>query len=323
MTPKNTIELNGKIYDTVSGKMLKVVGKRQSSKKISPSAKAIHHKADRPHTLMRDIVSPPKLKPRHHIEESLVHMADNRLVLPVINNEKRIERAQSVKQHSLISRFNDTHIRSALIKKTALIAVKTEPTNQIIHHNSRIVTDDPVDPGSVFVNALSTSKNDHKHHPKTKKTSSHKRIFTISSATFSALLLIGFFVFQNAPGAEFRLAASRAGIHASLPSYKPSGFAVNGPTEYAPGQITIRFANNKSKQSYALTQKSSSWNSDGLLENFVSSSSANYQAIKDKGRTVYIYNDNNATWVDGGIWYQIEATAGLNSSQLINIVNSI
>ena len=60
-----------------------------------------------------------------------------------------------------------------------------------------------------------------------------------------------------------------------------------------------------------------------LLDNYVSVSNRDYQTKEEKGRTVYIYDDSNATWVDGGIWYQIEGDSSLSSDQLLNIVASM
>jgi Domain of unknown function (DUF4367) len=322
MTLKKTIELNGKIYDTITGKLISETVAKKANIVARPSAKAVHHKPDRPRTLMRDIVRPPKLKPRQLLNK---RHSENKteLVLPVSTNNDRLKRATTVKQNNLISRFNQTQLRPSLIKKTAVIAVKDAPEDYISHHHLELVTSEPVDPGNVFVSELATKKS-HASHAKHKVTrSKHKRVFTLSTATFAVLLLSVFFAYQNSSNVAFRLAASRAGVRASLPGYRPAGYSLNGPTQYAPGQITISFSKNNSNQSYSLTQKSSSWNSEGLLENFVASNSAKYETIKDKGKTIYIYNDSNATWVDGGVWYQIESSAGLKSDQLVNIANSI
>jgi hypothetical protein len=72
-----------------------------------------------------------------------------------------------------------------------------------------------------------------------------------------------------------------------------------------------------------LSQRSSEWNSDALVQNFVATSRRAYQSYQDNGKTIYIYEGNNATWVDGGVWYQIEGNASLNSDQLLRIAKSL
>lgn len=120
-----------------------------------------------------------------------------------------------------------------------------------------------------------------------------------------------------------RIAASRAGFNAAIPSYQPSGFGMKGPIEYGPGQVTLNFKSNSDERNFHVTQRVSSWNSEALLTNFVTTNNKSYQTYQDKGRTIYIYDGSNATWVSNGVWYQIEGKSNLNSDQLIKLANSI
>lgn len=97
---------------------------------------------------------------------------------------------------------------------------------------------------------------------------------------------------------------------------------MNGPVEYAPGQVIVHYRSNSDSRSYSITQKASNWNSEALLNTQVLGASTDYQTIQSKGKTVYLYNDGHATWVDGGIWYEIDSKNNLTKSQLLDIVNS-
>ncbi len=77
------------------------------------------------------------------------------------------------------------------------------------------------------------------------------------------------------------------------------------------------------KQSFTVLQKKSNWDSQTLLENFVATSNEDYQGYQSNGRTVYVYGKGNATWVNGGIWYQIKATGDLANEQLVKIAASM
>jgi hypothetical protein len=55
----------------------------------------------------------------------------------------------------------------------------------------------------------------------------------------------------------------------------------------------------------------------------VTSNKHPYQPFEANGRTIYIYDGNKATWVDGGVWFNIDGKANLNSDQLLKIADSL
>lgn len=95
-----------------------------------------------------------------------------------------------------------------------------------------------------------------------------------------------------------------------------------GPIQYGEGAVTLSYQSNSDDRNFQIVQKSSDWNSQSLLENFVSDKEP-YQTFQDKGRTIYIYGKSSATWVSGGVWYQIEGESDLSSDQLLRIVSSL
>jgi hypothetical protein len=120
-----------------------------------------------------------------------------------------------------------------------------------------------------------------------------------------------------------RIAAARAGFDASMPAYKPAGFSFKGPINYSAGQVVVSFNSNTDDRQYSVKQQESSWNSDALLSNFVVANNSQYQTYIDRGRTLYIYDGSNATWVDNGVWYQVEGPSDMTTDQLVRIAASI
>lgn len=149
------------------------------------------------------------------------------------------------------------------------------------------------------------------------------RAVAISSTVLAGVLLGGFFAVQNVPNLSMRVAATQAGFDATMPGYNPSGFSFKGPINYSPGQVTVTFRSNTDSREYELTQRASNWNSEALLANFVLENKQPYQAYEDRGRTLFIYGKSNATWVDNGIWYQVEGSSQLSTEQLIRIAASM
>lgn len=149
------------------------------------------------------------------------------------------------------------------------------------------------------------------------------RAIAISSTVLAGVLLGGFFAIQNVPNLSMRVAAARAGFDATMPGYSPSGFGFKGPINYSPGQVVISFKSATDNREYELTQRASNWNSDALLANFVAVNGQQYQAYKDRGRTLFIYGKSNATWVDNGIWYQIEGESQMTTDQIIRVAASM
>lgn len=161
------------------------------------------------------------------------------------------------------------------------------------------------------------------HHKIAKKIGVNARTIVVSMTVLAGLVFGGLYAYQNVPKLAMRVAASRAGFNATLPDYNPSGFSFNGPVQYAEGQVTIGYKSNTDDRQYRLTQKTTDWTSESLLNNYIISAEKSYQTYQDNGRTIYIYDDNNATWVSGGVWYQIEGDSELTTDQLVRIASSL
>lgn len=297
-------------------------------------------------TLMRSAVKKPSptVKPASAPSITKAHLGQVK---------KRQQTAQEIKQNPLISHYGDqASARSHVVKKIGHLPVKQptavpKPAPQhapptITHTASKVGK--AASQGSVekknlvaakmiesaLANATAHEQPHVTHHHQTKRR--HRiarrlgisaRAVAISSTVLAGVLLGGFFAIQNVPNLSMRVAATQAGFDATMPGYKPSGFSFKGPINYSPGQVTVSFRSNTDSRQYELTQRASNWNSEALLANFVLENKQPYQAYEDRGRTLFIYGKSNATWVDNGIWYQVEGNSQLSTDQLIRIASSM
>lgn len=345
---QHIIELNGQKYDALTGQMLSV--EHVTSKKtvrssdgpkhldgftrgvrtsaVPPKTTQVHHKPEKSKTLMRSAVRKPqthKITAKAAARPAAVPESIKKTVFPSFIKPGRAVRAEHIPQSQFVSKFG----RQTVAPRTAVVPVKPAPVHA--HHPAPANTtssNEPTDPFQALLNRATSHT-----QPKPKKTKGHERIaqrlhlsprsFVAGTSAFVFLVVGGFFAYNQIPALALRIAATRAGVQANLPSYQPAGFSLKGPIAYNPGEISINYQSNSDERNFKVVQRASSWNSETLLDNFVVKSDQPYQTFQAKGRTIYMYNGSNATWVDGGTWYQIEGKSELNSDQLLKIVESL
>lgn len=125
------------------------------------------------------------------------------------------------------------------------------------------------------------------------------------------------------PNLSVRVAAAQAGINAGYPNYHPDGYALAGPVTFSDGRVSMNFKANGGNHTFTINQSKSGWNSDAVLDNYVSPrAGSSYIPYTERGLTIYTY-DNNAAWVNGGILYTVEGDAPLSSEQIRRIATSL
>lgn len=268
---------------------------------------------------MRNTVKKPVIsKPVQNMQPSIQKRT--------IMNPHRMERAASQPKSEHIAKFNTQPVQ----KSTADLSVKPAPVQQeappAINQQKKAVL-----PLSPFDMALKNADS-HKQAPLelpsrrsrlAKKLRVSPRAASMMTGIAAVLVIAGFFLQQNLPQMAVYLASARAGVEAKMPGYKPAGFSLSGPIEYSSGQIALSYHSNSDDRNYKVIQKKSDWNSQALLDNFITASGKDYQTFQDKGKTIYIYDDNSATWVSGGVWFQVEGASSLNSDQLLRIASGL
>lgn len=162
-----------------------------------------------------------------------------------------------------------------------------------------------------------------KHHKKAGWLGKQQRMVTILSSTLALLILGGYLTYITLPSISLRVAASRAGVNANMPEYKPDGYSLDGPITYSPGEVVISYKSTTEDSSgYKLVQKATNWDSQAVLDNYVAKHTDNYLTFQERGVTVYTFG-NKAAWVNGGLLYTIDGNAALSSDQILRVATSI
>ena len=158
------------------------------------------------------------------------------------------------------------------------------------------------------------------------KTSSGKGLKASSVAlSLVGLLVIGGYIWQvNYPNLALKMAGSKAGISANFPGYVPSGWKLTGAVQSSPGSISYNIADSKTNKSIQISESKTNWDSQALAENYIAPKSDNYLALQSQGLTIYVYDGNQASWVNNGTWYRIEGSShGLSQDQIIKLATSL
>jgi hypothetical protein len=337
-----TIKINGQPYDTSTGEAVTVNVKTSKKAVIVPARPAgapkpvmdvkrtapHHAKAHQPEsgkTLMRKAVKKPtpqkspitsKSKQARSVPVTIVDTK------PPVNSAK-LKNAQAVPQSQLISHFGTTTIVPVANHPHAVKPVLPQPAAVIDIKPRPVVISEAEQPIDIFQNALmqATAHEQPKHKDKKTKRRSGRALRLVTSS-FAVLLLAGFIGYQNMAQINIRVAAKKAGFAATLPSYKPAGFSV-GAFHYSPGVVNVSFHSNSDKRSFALSEKPTKWDDQTLREDYVASAAGNsYEVVQTAGRVIYVYGQN-ATWLNNGIWYNVQTNGSLSSHQLIQLAASI
>lgn len=362
MAKRNTsIEINGKRYDALSGQLLSAPGGRsidgvvqakqppavasmpttKPTMDIRPAHKPAPKAANRPAkasaTLMRHAVHKPVTPLKRHAKAQtstlvLAAQPPAAVVTPKASlysvDQRRESRAAKTTLSAKVSHFGQptpptghhaapkTHPE---LQRTVSAPITAAPAATITQPAPNMFE-------QALLHATShqqppLSKKELRGVKRARKTS--RRIINYSAAALALILLGGFLVYQNMANLTLKVATSKAGFAATLPGYRPSGFAV-GKFSYSPGNVAVNFHSNSDSRHFALLEKPSNWDSATLLSDFVATASGpSYQTVTAGGRTIYLYGQNSATWVNNGVWYQIHGNNALSDLQLTKLASSM
>ena len=170
----------------------------------------------------------------------------------------------------------------------------------------------------VFEAALARANSHTQPHVQPKKRSNKLVILGIMVGI--CFLAAGGLAFANRSTIEVRLASMRAGFVAKVPSYHITGYSVSG-IESDKGKVAVNFVSGDS--AYKVTEELSSWNSQTLLDNFISDAGNRYKTIDRGNRIVYVYGTNQAAWINSGVRYTITGNAQLSENELVSLATSM
>lgn len=333
MSKAGTISINGQEYDAVSG--LPVSG-RSSEETSAPTeheatpepvkaererqhkpAVGLHHQTQRSVTLNRKFTK----RPAHGRTAITTHRAKQPTVATPVEQSPHVRKFA---QHPVgVSKIMDigpsTHPHVAKAHaQSALKARRQAAVNAKTHTPAATIKQQAITQAVANTAAPSLTK-----QHKRSFWQQRQRVTGVVAATFALVLLGGYFTYLNMPSLSVRVAAAQAGINAAYPDYRPDGYALSGPVTYTDGKVSMDFKANGSDAKFSVNQSKSSWNSDAVLDNYVTPrAGSSYMPYTERGLTIYTY-DNNAAWVNGGILYTIEGDAPLSSEQIRRIATSL
>lgn len=314
------------------------IAQPKALKAKAPAAPIKAHKPEQSKTLMRTVVKKPEpsLKRTTKVltRTDILAKAPSTYIAPKVSlrtiDAEREKRAKRIAKHHLISRFHQVKPSASLAaalkaqspSQPVVQAVPVPRVHTLQTAPAPVRAKNPAD--DVFQRALERATS-HEQAPvkitPTKKARKLPRlILSAGSLAIAVLLLGGFFAYQNQAQLTLKMASSRAGFTASLPNYQPTGFHI-GHFEYSPGTVAVNY-NGKDNHTFQVLQKLTNWDSEALLDNYVIANAKNYQEVQAAGRTIYLYN-NTATWVNNGVWYQVNGNGALGNNQLVELANSI
>ena len=214
-------------------------------------------------------------------------------------------------------------VRSAQRSRATMYQPQRRPAPQAVlapHHHAAHQTPVPASKSDdIFEAAIANARSHEQPAPKLKRKARNR--FVQAGAFLAAFVAIaGFVAYLNMPGIELRIASSKAGFSATLPSYHPTGYAMEGGIQADHGVVRVSFRSGSS--SYTLQQQESSWDSQTLLDNVVAIEDASYKVYESQGRTVYVYGDK-AAWVNGGVLYSMKINGDISKTDIISIATSV
>lgn len=322
MTDRQIIAIEGQEYDSVTGLPISNQSRAPHSTKNeqtappfkhSNAATYLHHSVQHSTTLHRRAVKRPSRVIKH--SSNAIRFSD---VTPHPQARKfaphPVGALAPKKQINDIGPVPHPHVVKAHAKSAA---------KQYVQQQSVAPTASQIKEGAISAAVAKTQKQIKHRAPMSQRILPRQRITAILSATFALVLLGGYFTYLNMPQLSVRVAAAQAGINADYPDYHPDGYSLNGPVTYGEGRVSMNFKSNSGSQSYIVSQSKSSWNSEAVLDNYVTPrAGSSYIPYAERGLTIYTFGDN-ATWVNGGILYTIQGDAPLSSEQIRKIATSL
>jgi hypothetical protein len=342
----NIIEINGIKYDAKTGaampranghhatpakQPLQTAVKRPTMSDVvrNPASHAAARAPKPSSTLMRHSVKKPSPTPRKHSKaqghttavttptgsKPLVKQSINRVDDNLLLKAKRFPQSKLIQHFSQVT--SDSNKFAAISPPAPLSTSPVSPNRPA--QAQRKAPSKPQTTAELLDHALRhATSHEQKDHAKPKK----KRGLKIASTAALLLVVLGVVISQQIPNVKLHMASAAAGFHASLPDYKPAGYRLSRMDSNS-GVVATTFQSNSDQRQYTLTQKTSNWDSQALLDNFVAGHDKKYKVVEAAGRTVYIYGDHNATWVNAGIWYIVQSDGSLTNKQLSDLASSL
>lgn len=346
MRGKNTLVINGKVYDAITGLPVaapdtdtsptRTTIKVTDDRVVAPAAvKAIaqsrspHHAASthrttrRSATLRRDVLKKPAAKTSSNSVRrvQIGHVAKSEHISHFAAHPQPLQSAAPAVAARHIDITPVKPSTSAIVRqKHAMVTKPAKPSQPKL--SSRALKEQLIAErlASVETPRERTSSTRSKNRGLFAR---QPRVATLISASFAVMVLGGYLTYLSMPGLSVRVAAAQADVAATFPDYHPDGYRFTGPVAFAPGQVAINFEANGGATGYTVTEQKSSWDSQAVYDNIVAKADdTNYVTNSQQGLTIYTF-DGEAAWVNKGILYTVSGDAPLSNEQLLRIASSL
>ena len=343
MATNKTITINGRAYDAVTGlpisgrvydQVSRVANKPTSASKTVPTVAAEPETKKKPPVTRDAATAAADVHSQTQRSKTLLRRSTKKPAAPAkrptTGRHMDMARSTSISKFAPHPVIKPTQTAPAVAAKpdkapqvhpvAAKAMARTAP--QATHTKAK-----PVTAKEVKNAAIKTALAAPKTKPAKKESKHHKRIgkVAIIIGIVLALGLVLYGVYRFVPSVSVGIASAQAGVKAQYPEYVPDGYTLSHPVTFSDGEVSLNFKSNGNKENnYTITQTRSSWDSSAVLDNVVRQAAGeNYITTKERGLTVYSYN-NNAAWVNGGVLYVISSdNAPLSGEQIRHIATSL
>lgn len=322
---KQTITINGTVYDSKTGAIVRVERTATERRPAVSASATVHARPQKSHTLQRRYMTKSKTTAKSSVEPARPiiqrHRAPQRTPRPVKHPDV-VRFAQTIREVSAPARPSSPDIaptKHTVAQAAAARQAAARRNQQRTVLPSQVIKQQAIAAATQEMKPR-THQKDVKQHT---KQSLLRRSLRIASISLAAILIGAYFTYLNMPALSTRIAATQAGINAAYPTYQPSGYSLNGPVAYEKGSVVMNFSSNGSSEKFALTQTQSNWDSSAVLENYVKpNSNDKYTTDTVNGLTIYTYN-TTSVWVNGGILYTVTGDAHLAPGQVQKLATSL
>ncbi len=291
------------------------------------------HQPQKSSILMRTAVKKPNFKMKEAIKTQApteMRAAPIATIVPKASayrvEPRRVARAGSVARSQHVRRFAaskpSVHEMSVAIatqtQQPARAAVRSDVSRPTAHHGAASLQPKQAHPQDIFEAAIAHASSHLEPTPKIKRHGSRWLHAAVIALVF--LGVGGAVMWANKANIEVHFASVRAGFHVVVPSYAPDGYALTGSVTANNGKATLAY--HSGDASYTISEQASSWDSATLASSTVALQHSP-QVMQTAGRTVYLYGNGNATWVDGGVLYNLVANGSLSNAEIADLAASL
>lgn len=302
------------------------------------SIDGVRHKPGTSRTLMRRAVKKPAPSTAKQVKKQtpLTPAKSKVTVTPVVAPKASLTRVKPERQvrasqtglSPRVAHFAQNTVPAA-VQKT--IEVLQQPVSMPFAETASEIQRSTVD---IFEQALARATSHEQPAPPLPLKKRHRaakalkeRMSWIVLVAAVLVVLLGVWGYRSSQSVKLQLAGQKAGFSAVMPDYTPSGFTLT-TIDGKPGMVTMTYeemsAANGQGRRYTIVQKQSHWDSLSLRDTLqLANGDSAISTINAGGRQVYVYGQNQAAWVSGGVLYQILGGGTLTTEQIQKIASTL